>query len=150
MSIMSPPLFISRWATSFSWPFGGSFNSSTKPFILVSVAGSYLGGWACAADKPLHKRIAEVAKIAGRKILYTQTAPEPLEKRMASLLLAAEDSGTGLTQPRPSCQIRLARIQPVGKLETSYYSLLCRSSNYACGLTEMEARVGIEPTYKGF
>src|SRR5713226_6630602 len=42
---MSVPSFASRWTTSFGLPFGGSFTSSTLTFILVSVCGSYLGGF---------------------------------------------------------------------------------------------------------
>src|SRR5438445_12971175 len=44
-SAVSVPVFTSRWATSFSLPFGGSFTSSTVPFILISVCRSYFGGF---------------------------------------------------------------------------------------------------------
>src|ERR1035437_4593990 len=43
-STVSVPVFNSKWATSFSLPFGGSFTSSTVPFIFVSAWTSYLGG----------------------------------------------------------------------------------------------------------
>src|SRR6266849_8819124 len=43
-STVSVPVFTSKWAISFSLPFGGSFTSSRVPFILVSVRTSYLGG----------------------------------------------------------------------------------------------------------
>src|SRR5947208_3001739 len=44
-SNVSVPVFTSRWAASFSLPFGGSFTSSTVAFILVSVCRSYFGGF---------------------------------------------------------------------------------------------------------
>src|SRR5713101_1799731 len=94
MSTISSPFFISRWATSFSCPLGGNFKSSTTPFILISVAGSYLGGWVCAADTPTHKKIA---MIGSRKTLPSHTAAEALKRRMA-LLLAVGTRETGLTR----------------------------------------------------
>ena len=43
-STVSVLFFRSKWAISFSLPLGGSFTSSTIPFVFSSVRASYLGG----------------------------------------------------------------------------------------------------------